>query len=121
MVPDIVTVIDRIPLSPNGKVQTARLPKLSELLFATSTKRHGDSELSKLFRELFAKCIGVQANLIDDERTFYEQGGHSLLLTKFLALIEENTSISIKASDILSYPSILSLTNFVAGKRLNFV
>lgn len=120
MVPDIVTVIDRIPLSPNGKVQTARLPKLSELLFATSTKRHGDSELSKLFRELFAKCIGVQANLIDDERTFYEQGGHSLLLTKFLALIEENTSISIKASDILSYPSILSLTNFVAGKKVEF-
>lgn len=95
MIPEAIGIIDRLPLSRNGKVDRAELKRLP-LFGGTQSKvtESGDrsnsycNDLESRLATEFSKVLGVEA--VGREDDFFELGGDSLLATKLAAEIKKN-------------------------------
>ena len=119
MLPDIVYPIEMIPLSQNGKVDLMALPSLSEVLKINDRQQNSaayinaESQVHSTLKELFSEALGSEISHIHLDKTFMEQGGHSLILLYFATLVKEKTTYDVGIADIFSYPSINSLAAYI--------
>ncbi|RBO90906.1 non-ribosomal peptide synthase protein (TIGR01720 family)/amino acid adenylation domain-containing protein, partial [Nocardia puris] len=75
MVPSAIMVIDRVPLTPVGKLDRKALP---EPVFATEvTFRAARTPLEQTIAEVFAEVLGVERVGVDD--SFFALGGDSIV------------------------------------------
>ena len=128
MLPDIVYTIDTLPLSHNGKVDFKALPSLSDVLGVKQSEQQMNLNTScsntvlqvhATLKELFSKALGINVSQIHLDKTFMEQGAHSLVLLYFASLIKEKTNYDIRITDIFSYPSINSLATYIQKQKSN--
>ena len=121
MLPDIVHIIDEIPLTAHGKVNHRALPKVSEVLVTKpEIKITNCSEYpaTSTLKKLFAEAMGMSdSNQIHSKLTFTEQGGHSLILIHFCSLIKQKTTFNVGIADIFSHPSITSLAEYICNEN----
>ncbi|RCV48951.1 non-ribosomal peptide synthetase [Marinitenerispora sediminis] len=75
MVPSAVVVLDRIPLTANGKADTAALP--APATDGPAGHRPPRTEPERLLAEIWAELLGVERVGIEDN--FFELGGDSIL------------------------------------------
>ena len=107
MIPSHFVAIDDIPLTTNGKLDTAALPDpLSAILKA--------SEYVPPATEVEQKLVGIwkaifsltQVSVLDN---FFELGGHSITAIKMLHRVHKEISTEAQINDIFSYPTIRQL------------
>ncbi|NUT38113.1 MAG: amino acid adenylation domain-containing protein [Hamadaea sp.] len=89
MLPGQLVVLDRIPLTANGKADRALLTRRAEAA-STSPRATGETEqpvndLEKALAEIYAARLGRPA--VGRTETFYDLGGDSLLATQIAAQI----------------------------------
>ncbi len=105
MIPAAFVKLDKIPLTPNGKVDKAALPKpeLSAMDLGVEyvePRNEVETKLVKIAQELLsAEKIGVLDN-------FFMLGGHSLLATQFISYIREAFNIDLPLRQIFETPTI---------------
>ena len=124
MLPDIVQIVDRIPLTAHGKIDQKVLPKVSGLLELKPQreieKYNYKSPTASTLKQLFAEALGISdPNQIHHNLTFMEQGGHSLILVRFSALIKQKSTLDVGIADLFSYPSINALAEYIDEKNAN--
>ncbi|NBI31019.1 non-ribosomal peptide synthetase, partial [Chengkuizengella marina] len=105
MVPTYFVKIEKIPLTPNGKINRQALPKpghdTNVQYIAPSNEM--ESDLVRLWEGVLGtKGIGVQNN-------FFEFGGHSLKAVQMISKIHKEMGISLTLKDLFSYPTITEL------------
>ncbi|MFI6362207.1 amino acid adenylation domain-containing protein [Nocardia sp. NPDC050630] len=74
MVPTAIVVLDRIPLTSNGKLDRKALP---EPVFSTAVSRAPVGAVQSRLAELFAQVLGVERVGVDD--SFFAVGGDSIM------------------------------------------
>ncbi|MCF3960124.1 non-ribosomal peptide synthetase [Streptomyces fuscigenes] len=82
MVPSAYAVVDALPLTSNGKLDTGRLPAAAPLTASGAAARTPEEER---MCALFADVLGVPGTGRDDD--FFLLGGHSLLATRLIGRI----------------------------------
>ncbi|GGK92074.1 non-ribosomal peptide synthetase [Nocardia jinanensis] len=85
MVPQSIMMIDRLPLTPVGKLDRAALPE--PVFTAAEGYRAPANAVEAALCEIFAEVLGVQRVGAGDG--FFELGGNSLLATKVVARARE--------------------------------
>ncbi|GAA0517401.1 hypothetical protein GCM10009545_19310 [Saccharopolyspora thermophila] len=105
MVPAAVVSVDEFPLTPNGKLDVARLP---QPMTTGGGGRQPRSVREQVLCELFAEVLGVARVGVDDG--FFELGGHSLLATRLVSRIREvlGADIGVQAVFRCSTPADLA-------------
>ncbi|MCL2533212.1 MAG: amino acid adenylation domain-containing protein [Nocardiaceae bacterium] len=83
MVPASVTVLDRIPLSPTGKLDRDALPQPSFVPSAAAATREPDGPVETAVVQSFSEVLGVGRVGVDD--SFFDLGGTSLLATRVVS------------------------------------
>ncbi|MFF4732254.1 amino acid adenylation domain-containing protein [Streptomyces mirabilis] len=105
MVPAAFVPLDRLPLSPNGKLDHGRLP-VPEVTPTTAFRAPRTSREAALCK-LFAEVLGVDRVGIDD--AFFALGGHSLLATRLITRARAELGIEIPIRKIFDLPTVSSL------------
>ncbi|WP_431970607.1 amino acid adenylation domain-containing protein [Nocardia sp. bgisy134] len=105
MVPVSITVLDRIPLTPVGKLDIAALPEPQ--FTAVSAGRAPETESEKVVAAVMAELVGVQTISATD--SFFEIGGNSLLATQLVARLEAATNTRLEVRGVFSSPTVAEL------------
>ncbi|MEV0947913.1 amino acid adenylation domain-containing protein, partial [Rhodococcus sp. NPDC049939] len=105
MVPASVTILDRLPLTVNGKLDRAALPAPTfdprAEFVAPSTP------IEKELAEIFASLLELPAVGVDDD--FFALGGNSLIAAKAVARIHAVLCVSVGVRDIFETKTVRSL------------
>ncbi|MBT5232038.1 MAG: amino acid adenylation domain-containing protein, partial [Methylococcales bacterium] len=108
MVPSHCVALEQFPLTPNGKVDRSKLPNPSALVQAhnfVAPQSHSEQLLASLWGELLKhERIGVN----DD---FFQLGGHSLLVTRMIALLRERFNVELSVRQVFEKPTIQQLAH----------
>ena len=108
MIPSLFIVIDKIPVSPSGKVDKSALPEpeveravLESVYVSPSTDV--EIELTKICEEL----LGIGRVGIHDN--FFELGGHSLLATQFISRVRERLGVELELRVLFEAPTVAEI------------
>jgi aspartate racemase len=116
MVPAAFVMLDRLPITANGKVDRARLPEpeiTPELSGAHVVPRDDmERELVRIWQEV----LGVDP--IGTRDNFFELGGHSLIALRMFVRLEQNLGIRLPIATLFQAPTVEGLAAVVrAGAR----
>ncbi|AEV84014.1 non-ribosomal peptide synthetase [Actinoplanes sp. SE50] len=114
MVPAAVVVVDRIPLTPNGKLDRQSLPA-PDWSAAGEPARTPRDDREELLCRLFAQLLGVPSVGPGDD--FFALGGHSLLATRLLGRIRTVLRAEVSLRELFAAPTPARLAELVAGSR----
>lgn len=108
MVPAFVVVMDRLPMTPNGKVDRGALDlDAAEAAAMTGGREAALSPSETALAEIWRDLIGVMPGPNDD---FFAIGGHSLLATRLLARVQAKFGVQLPVRTIFETPDLASLS-----------
>ncbi|MQY24926.1 non-ribosomal peptide synthetase [Nocardia aurantia] len=105
MVPASVTVIDRIPLTVNGKLDKRALPDPAPA--ARREYREPATETERRICAIFAELFDLDRVGADD--SFFELGGHSLLAARLTARIRADLGVELPVRTVFDTPTPVGL------------
>lgn len=101
LVPASVTVLDAIPLTVNGKLDTRALPAPEAAVDRGGAPPRDDRE--RAAAEAFAAVLGLSSVGRDDD--FFALGGHSLLAVRLVAALRERLGGALSVRDVYDAPT----------------
>jgi len=120
MIPKVMMQLEKIPLTPNGKIDKKALPE-PEIKEDNKELKGASNELEEKLLAIFKKVLGTDKVGVDDD--FFEKGGTSLSVSK-VAMFALNANLPIAYGDVFDYPTVLELEkhiNEINGKNENKV
>ncbi len=116
MIPGNFVVVEKIPLTPTGKVDRLSLPsaeKLRPLLSSSyvEPRTQTEREIAAIWSEaLDVGKIGAADN-------FFDLGGDSLALFWVHIHLRELFSVEVSMVNLFQYPTVASLARFITGRK----
>ena len=110
MVPAAFVLLDALPLTLNGKVDRK---SLSNVRIDRLGSELPDSPTQEILARIW--CDILQLDRVGIHDNFFEIGGHSLLLTRVLARINDTGRSNLTAIDLFKYPTIYALARHIDG------
>ncbi|SEG84485.1 amino acid adenylation domain-containing protein [Actinacidiphila yanglinensis] len=114
LVPSAVVVLDRLPLTANGKVDDAALP-VPAARGGAGTGRRLEGETQLRIAEVWREVLGTEEVFADDE--FFALGGHSLLAFTMLAAVSADFGVDVPIGHLVASPTLADLADLVDVAR----
>lgn len=114
MVPSAIVILEKFPLSPNGKVDRKALPDPAiygsrERGRPTPPQSEAEKNLVRIIEEtLHLENVGIHDNL-------FELGANSLSIVKVNNRIRELFQREMRVADMFKYPTVGTLAKFLSG------
>jgi bacitracin synthase 3 len=118
MIPSSVVPLEKIPLTPNGKIDRARLPEPQ--IKAEEKYTAPRDEIEKGLEALWAEILGIDKGIIGLDNNFFKLGGHSLKATILITRIKKRFNANVQLVDVFKVPTVRGLARCVrdAAKEL---
>ncbi|AUX23898.1 peptide synthetase [Sorangium cellulosum] len=107
MVPAPILVLERMPLSPSGKVDRRALPAPEQLEAPARAVAPPRTDLERTIAALWRDALSVPQVGIHDN--FFDLGGHSLSLAKVHSRLREEVGRALPMLVLFQHPTIASL------------
>ncbi|MET0647060.1 MAG: amino acid adenylation domain-containing protein, partial [Pyrinomonadaceae bacterium] len=106
MMPAVVMVLERLPLTANGKVNRAALPEVT----AERPDGAGErpvGEIEEVIARLWEQVLGVEG--VGRRENFFELGGHSLRATQLMSRVRETFGVQVSLVVLFEQPTVADL------------
>ncbi|HEY7767999.1 amino acid adenylation domain-containing protein, partial [Longimicrobium sp.] len=114
MVPQAVVALDRLPLTPNGKVDRKALP-VPEYAAGAESYVAPRTPVEEVLAGIWAQVLGVDRVGVEDD--FFALGGHSLLVTRLLARVQNALGAVVPLRAVFEGPTVAQLAARVEEVR----
>ena len=111
MVPVFYKVLDRMPLTPNGKINRKALPEISDADIIRGEYVQPQNEMERSIVGILKKELGNNISKIGVTDNFFDIGMDSPSAIKVLNQINKELDLSLKPLDLFQYPNVQSLIN----------
>lgn len=110
MVPESIVVLDRLPLTANGKIDRKALPVAPDLA-ATREYIAPRTATERALAKIWAEVLGLPRVGIHDH--FFELGGHSILAMKVVSGVLDALEVTLPLRALFEAPTVESLARIV--------
>lgn len=114
MVPSRVVLLDRMPRTPNGKLDRAALPEPADAI-GTAESAPPVGELETQIAAVWAEVLGAQAVGRHDE--FFALGGHSLAAIRIVARVNAQLGLRLPARSLFEAPTVAAMAAVVEASQ----
>ena len=108
MIPSHFMVLERLPLTSNGKIDRKALPVPRP---ETVTEDKPATPTEALLAGLWAKIL--RRDTINRHDNFFDLGGHSLSATRLIARIRDNFQVELQVSAVFEHPRLNDLARAI--------
>jgi tyrocidine synthetase-3 len=115
MIPSYFEFIEKIPLSPNGKVDRKALPE-PEMAAGEKYTAPGDEIETKLV-EIWSDILTVKKEKIGIDANFFHLGGHSLKAVIMASRSHKELKVNIPLSEVFKNSTIRGLAEYIRYKK----
>ena len=111
MVPAVITLIERVPLNANGKLDKAALPRAGETPVDAVVAPRGvvEERIAEIFCELLGTTVGAHSH-------FFQAGGNSILAIRLVAAVQSSFEIDLPIRVVFEGPTVAELAEVVEAK-----
>lgn len=119
MVPGIYVVLERMPLTPNGKIDRRALPAPRDVARDEEPAAYvaPANELEAAIAGCWQSTLGVDR--VGVSENFFDIGGHSLLVVQLHRKLSEAIPHTISLVDLYRFPTIRALTDHLSAAEGN--
>ena len=115
MVPSHIVLLDKLPITLNGKIDTKNLPEIDlgdDIYVAPKT----DTE--KILANIWDRILNNETShtKIGSTSNFFDLGGDSLCAIRLVSEIYSNFNVNIDIKDIFQYSTVSDLAKFIDEK-----
>ena len=116
MIPSGYAFIDKIPLSPNGKVDRKNLPDCMDAVSQDNQpKVLPSTQMEALLAEIWRQILNVATVGIHED--FFAMGGDTLLANMLATQIRKRTGIRVPLGTIFEKSTIFTLGRYIDKNR----
>jgi amino acid adenylation domain-containing protein len=122
MVPAYIIAIDKIPLTPNGKINKRALPSpLAKHSVNEPARPSSDIEIK--LAELWRGVLGIEGEAINIDDSFFDLGGHSLKATVMKSEVQSKFNVGLSLGQVFQSPTIRQLAGYIeeAGEEADLI
>ncbi|UCH95480.1 MAG: non-ribosomal peptide synthetase, partial [Candidatus Aminicenantes bacterium] len=112
MVPSYFVFLERIPLTPNGKVDRKALPEPG--IKAEAEYAPPKNETQQNLVKIWSQVLEIDENIISIDANFFQLGGHSLKATLMTAKIHKSLNVKLPLAEVFITPTIRELSQIIA-------
>ncbi|MEE3716405.1 amino acid adenylation domain-containing protein [Tumidithrix elongata RA019] len=110
MIPTTIVVLDKIPLTPNGKADRKALPApksagVGDNFIAPNTPK--ERQLAEIW------CSVLSLEQVGIEDNFFDMGGTSLLGLQMVARVQKQLGSNFRAVKLYQYPTVRTLAQYL--------
>ena len=109
MVPSAFVTLDKMPLTPNGKVDRKAMPAPERESQVSAVYVAPGNELEQELAAVWQEVLRMEKVGVDDN--FFDLGGNSLLVTRVHARIKPLFEREVRVVDLFRYPTIRLLAS----------
>ncbi|MDU5146163.1 MAG: condensation domain-containing protein, partial [Paenibacillus dendritiformis] len=113
MVPSSFTLLDKLPLTGNGKVDAASLPAHQRL--GSGDCQAPANETEHRLAEIWADLLGVRQVGVNDH--FFALGGHSLKAMTLIARIHKEFHVKLSLQDVFARPTVQEQSGLIQQEK----
>jgi amino acid adenylation domain-containing protein len=116
MLPSVYLGLDKLPLTPHGKVDRRALPRSEGAMHALDAPFVApDNAIEEVLAEIFAEVMKVERVGVNDN--FFDLGGHSLLAAQLISRVRKDFQPDLPLRKIFEAPTVAALAALlVAGE-----
>ena len=115
MVPSFFIAIDKIPVTPNGKINRKALPNPLETESLNTNYVKPRNLLEEQLASIWAEVLGVKSVGIYDN--YYSLGGHSIYMMQIIGKINSILHVDVSISEFISHDNITLLAELISEKE----
>ncbi|MRX70530.1 amino acid adenylation domain-containing protein [Flavobacterium resistens] len=119
MIPSFYIVLDKLPLTSNGKINYKALPNISDNDIIRKEFLGPSNEIEEQLAEIWKEVLGVGKIGITDN--FFDLGGDSIRSIRLLSRINNFLGLNYKLSDIYAFPSIKELLSIKLERQTSTI
>lgn len=113
MIPLYFIPINRIPLTPGGKIDRKALP--DPIVKRGTGYQEPQNEIERKLVEIWSQVLNIDKKLIGINCDFFDLGGHSLKAVVMIAKIQKEFNVKLPLEKIFKLRDIFRLSKYIEG------
>jgi len=114
MIPSHFLFMERLPLTPTGKLDRKALPLPEAAAAGTGVEYAAPrNEMEETLAFLWSEVLGVEKEIIGIDDNFFQMGGHSLKATTLISKIHKAFNVRLSLGEIFEAPVIRVLSRYI--------
>ncbi|MGP3976838.1 amino acid adenylation domain-containing protein [Streptomyces sp. 8N114] len=109
MAPSGYVLLDELPLTGNGKLDTGALPEPESPRRSDEQGSAPRTATERVVCEVWAELLDIDAGHVGLDSNFFSLGGNSLLVTRMINLIKQRTGVELRVQTIFGAEQLADL------------